>query len=47
MPAVAQKLDPPDKHDACYLPRDSHITGDIDIHEMADLGEELWSDFSR
>lgn len=42
MPAVAQKLDPPDKHDACYLPRDSHITGDIDIHEMADLGEELW-----
>jgi uncharacterized protein (TIGR03032 family) len=35
MPAVAKKLDPPDKHDACYLPRRIHVTGDIDIHEMA------------
>lgn len=42
VPAVAKKLDPPNKHDACYLPRDSHITGDIDIHEMAYLDEELW-----
>jgi uncharacterized protein (TIGR03032 family) len=35
MPAVAKKLDPPNKHDACYLPRRIHVTGDIDIHEMA------------
>ena len=42
VPAVAAKLNPPGKHDACYLPRKMHITGDIDIHEMAWAGEELW-----
>lgn len=42
VPAAAQKLETLGKHDACYLPRKSHFTGDIDIHEMA-LGEpELW-----
>jgi uncharacterized protein (TIGR03032 family) len=35
MPDVARKLEPPGKHDACYLPRRLHVTGDIDIHEMA------------
>ncbi|MEM7018693.1 MAG: DUF4915 domain-containing protein, partial [Pseudomonadota bacterium] len=35
LPAVAQKLQPPGRHDACYLPRCVHMTGDIDIHEMA------------
>ncbi|WP_449416434.1 DUF4915 domain-containing protein [Phormidium nigroviride] len=35
VPAVAAKLEPVGKHDACYLPRRLHITGDIDIHEMA------------
>ena len=43
MPAVARKLDPPGKHDACYLPRRIHITGDIDVHEMAwSAADELW-----
>ena len=43
MPAVAPKLDPVGKHDACYLPRRIHVTGDIDIHEMAyDRHNELW-----
>src|SRR6476660_4556508 len=43
MPAVAKKLDPPGKHDACYLPRRIHVTGDIDIHELArDGSNELW-----
>jgi uncharacterized protein (TIGR03032 family) len=42
IPAVTQKLNPPDRHDACYLPRNIHVTGDIDIHEM-NWGEEgLW-----
>lgn len=48
MPAVARKLEPAGKHDACYVPRSIHITGDIDIHEMC-LGvspdsknDELW-----
>src|SRR3954463_3610020 len=41
VPAVAAKLDPAGKHDACYLPRSAHITGDIQIHEMAYVrGEE-------
>jgi uncharacterized protein (TIGR03032 family) len=42
VPAVAAKLDPPGKHDACYLPRSSHVTGDVQIHEMAYVGDELW-----
>ena len=43
MPAVAEKLDPPGKHDACFLPRRIHVTGDIDIHELAwDAKNELW-----
>lgn len=40
MPAVAQKLEPAGKHDACYLPRRIHVTGDIDIHEMAYTGRD-------
>jgi hypothetical protein len=35
VPAVAARLDPPGRHDACYLPRSSHFTGNIQIHEMA------------
>ncbi|REJ92428.1 MAG: TIGR03032 family protein [Planctomycetota bacterium] len=42
VPAVATKLDPPGKHDACFLPRRIHVTGDIQIHEMAYWGDELW-----
>ncbi|MCI0458530.1 MAG: TIGR03032 family protein [Gemmataceae bacterium] len=33
-PAVAAKVEPVGRHDACYLPRRSHVTGDIDVHEM-------------
>jgi uncharacterized protein (TIGR03032 family) len=43
VPAVARKLAPLGKHDACYIPRRLHVTGDIDIHEMAyDQHGELW-----
>src|SRR5262245_54222361 len=43
MPALARKLEPQGKYDACYLPRRIQITGDIDIHEMAYAGDgELW-----
>jgi len=35
VPAVAAKLEPRGKHDACFMPRSSHVTGDIQIHEMA------------
>ncbi len=41
LPAVAAKLEPIGKHDACFLPRLSHTTGDIAIHEMAWVGQEL------
>jgi uncharacterized protein (TIGR03032 family) len=41
LPAVAAKLEPAAKHDACFLPRLSHTTGDIAIHEMAWVGDEL------
>jgi uncharacterized protein (TIGR03032 family) len=37
--------DEPDRvarHDACFLPRRSHTTGDVQIHEMAWVGDELW-----
>ena len=42
VPAVTAKLEPPGKHDACYLPRKAHITGNIFIHEMAFGEGELW-----
>lgn len=42
LPAVCQKLPAQLPHDACYVPRNSHVTGDIDIHEMAWVGEQLW-----
>src|SRR5262249_35255624 len=29
VPAVAARLDPPGTHDACFLPRGSHVTGNI------------------
>jgi uncharacterized protein (TIGR03032 family) len=42
MPTVCRYLEPPDRHDACYLTRSVHITGGINIHEMAWVGDEVW-----
>jgi uncharacterized protein (TIGR03032 family) len=51
---VCRRLETPGRHDGCYLPRAVHVTGDIDVHEMAWAGvpgaadadgsgaEELW-----
>jgi uncharacterized protein (TIGR03032 family) len=41
MPAVCPRLEPPEG-DACFLPRKSHFTGHIDIHELAWGQEGLW-----
>jgi uncharacterized protein (TIGR03032 family) len=44
-PDVAPQVDPPGTHDACFLPRASHVTGDIGVHEVCFGGEkadELW-----
>ncbi|HEV3255738.1 MAG TPA: TIGR03032 family protein [Gemmataceae bacterium] len=35
VPAVARKLEPAGTHDACFLPRCGHATGEVLIHEMA------------
>ena len=32
VPAVAAKLEPAGKHDACFLPHSSNTTGNIQIH---------------
>jgi uncharacterized protein (TIGR03032 family) len=41
-PDIASRIEPAGTHDACYLPRSSHVTGDIGIHEIAYVGDELW-----
>ncbi len=40
---VARLLEPAGTHDACFLPRSSHVTGNVLIHEMAyGTGGQLW-----
>ena len=44
VPAVAARLDPPGRHDGCFLPRSCHVTGNILVHEIAwGAGGELWA----
>ncbi|MCO6047900.1 TIGR03032 family protein [Aeoliella sp. ICT_H6.2] len=54
VPAVCAKLDESDdyptggaKHDTCYLPRRSHCTGDVQIHEMAWVQDHTGSSEQR
>jgi uncharacterized protein (TIGR03032 family) len=42
MPALAPKVEPAGRHDACFLPRNRHVTGDIAVHEMAFAQGRLW-----
>jgi uncharacterized protein (TIGR03032 family) len=42
VPAFARRLEPAGRHDACFLPRLQHCTGDIQIHEMAWGRDDLW-----
>lgn len=42
VPSLLAKLEPPNKHDACFVPRRNHYTGDIRIHEIAYAAAELW-----
>src|SRR4051794_39192883 len=41
-PDIAPRIEPAGQHDACYLPRSCHVTGDMAVHELAWAGEELW-----
>jgi uncharacterized protein (TIGR03032 family) len=40
---LAPRIDPPGRFDASLLTRHALVTGDIHIHEMAFLGDELWA----
>src|SRR3954451_16952538 len=42
MPAAAANIERAGSHDACFLPRNRHVTGDIAVHELAFAGGELW-----
>jgi uncharacterized protein (TIGR03032 family) len=42
-PDVAPKLEPKGEADAAFLPRATHHTGDIRIHEIGWIGRELWA----
>jgi uncharacterized protein (TIGR03032 family) len=42
-PALVPRLDPPGRHDACFLTRSSRYTGEIQGHELAWAGDELWA----
>ena len=41
-PDIAPRVAPAGRHDACFVPRSAHVTGDIAVHELAWAGEELW-----
>ena len=47
-PDLAPQVEPGGAHDACFIPRASHVTGDIGVHEIAwantgpQRAEELW-----
>jgi uncharacterized protein (TIGR03032 family) len=44
-PDLAPQVEPFGVHDACFIPRASHVTGDVGVHEVCWAGEkqdELW-----
>jgi uncharacterized protein (TIGR03032 family) len=42
VPQVASQLEPINHYDACFVPRLSHVTGNIQVHELAWIQKELW-----
>jgi uncharacterized protein (TIGR03032 family) len=41
-PEFAPRVEPAGRHDACFLTRSSHFTGEVQAHELAWAGDELW-----
>jgi uncharacterized protein (TIGR03032 family) len=41
-PDLAAHVEPAAHHDACFLTRSSHFTGEVQAHELAWAGDELW-----
>jgi uncharacterized protein (TIGR03032 family) len=39
---LAAQIEPAGRHDACFLTRTAHYTGEIQAHELAWAGDELW-----
>ena len=46
-PDIAARVEPAGAHDACFLPRSCHVTGDIRVHELAWVSDELWAVTTR
>ena len=42
LPDLVSRIDPPGRHDACFVPRRVSYTGDVRIHDVAHVGDELW-----
>ena len=42
-PSLVPRLEPAGSHDACFLTRSSRYTGEIQGHELAWAGDELWA----
>lgn len=42
VPEAAPKIEPAGSHDACFVPRNRHYTGDVAIHEVAYAAGQLW-----
>jgi uncharacterized protein (TIGR03032 family) len=41
-PSIAASIKPAGTHDACFLARQAHFTGEIQAHELCWAGNELW-----
>jgi uncharacterized protein (TIGR03032 family) len=39
---LSARVEPTGQHDACFLTRSSHFTGEIQAHELAWAGDEVW-----
>jgi uncharacterized protein (TIGR03032 family) len=42
VPSAAAMLEPAGRVDGCFVPRCCHFTGNVLVHEMGWVGEELW-----
>jgi uncharacterized protein (TIGR03032 family) len=42
-PDIAPRVEPAGRHNACFLTRSAHFTGEIQAHELAFGGDDLWS----
>jgi uncharacterized protein (TIGR03032 family) len=41
-PSLVPRLEPAGRHDACFLTRSSRFTGEVQGHELAWAGDDLW-----